>query len=227
MIIFYTRGLIALSALLFFNHSLAQEKFRSYWEPEIEISYAIAPLYSHKFSIEKRSLIYEDILLFDIAQFDLSHFSEYKLLDNQSVALGLMYRTRAPFGKEQDEFRLTEQYSLTATTMNFRLGHRFRLEHRFSGKPVVHRLRYRLAIDFPIQGTRLDVGEPFFTGSWENLLSLANTEKPSYEQRYTVALGFLVNKKLTLTGGLEYRLDDYTRTAQHTIFVLSSASISL
>jgi hypothetical protein len=82
-----------------------------------------------------------------------------------------------------------------------------------------------LTVDFPLEGTRLDVGETFFTGSWENLLSLANSEKPSYEQRYSISIGLLVNKKLTLTGGMEYRLDNYTRSAEHNLFILSSASI--
>tara|TARA_R110002049_G_scaffold57021_3_gene156810 strand:+ start:14536 stop:15219 length:684 start_codon:yes stop_codon:yes gene_type:complete len=227
MIIFCIRKQVFILLLFFSSCGFSQERFLSYWEPEFEISYDIAPLYSHKFSLEKRSLMYEKELLFDVVQFDFSHFSEFKLLDNQTVALGLMYRTRSPFGEERDELRLTEQYSLTSTTMNFRLGHRFRMEHRFSGKPVVHRLRYRLAVDFPIQGTRLDVGESFFTGSWENLLSLANTERPVYEQRFTVSLGYLANKKLTLMSGLEYRLDDYTHATKHVIFVLTSASISL
>ncbi|MGB7392851.1 MAG: DUF2490 domain-containing protein [Pricia sp.] len=224
MITFCTRFLFTILSIFCLQIGNAQENFLSHWEPEIQLSYNVAPLYSHQFSIEKRSLIYEDNLKFDLVQFDFSHFSQLKLLDNQSVALGLMYRTRATLGGEKDEFRLTQQYSLTLENPNFRTGHRFRAEQRFSGRPVEHRLRYRVAVDFPLEGTRLDVGETFFTGSWENLLTLANTEKPSYEQRYSVSIGLLANRKLTFTGGVEYRLDNYTRSAEHDIFVLSSAS---
>ncbi|MUH34598.1 DUF2490 domain-containing protein [Zobellia amurskyensis] len=204
-----------------------QETFMGYWEPEIGISYKVAPLYSHKFSIEKRTLWFEDKTVFDVEQIDVSHFSNYKLLDNQSIALGLMYRFESLFSDERDEFRLTEQYNLTTTHINYRLGHRIRAEQQFSGTPINHRFRYRLTIDFPLQGTRLDVGEMFFISSIENLLTVAKTQKPEYDQRYSISLGLLLNKKLTLTNGLEYRLENYSNQAAHSLFLLSSLNIDL
>ncbi|HET8735227.1 MAG TPA: DUF2490 domain-containing protein [Pricia sp.] len=225
MTTFFTRGICLLLVAFCFEAVRGQENFMAYWEPEIEFSYDVVPFYSHKFSVEKRSLVYRESPRFDIVQFDLAHFSELKVLDNQSVALGIQYRTRAPFGDEKDEFRLTEQYSLSFKSLNFRTGHRFRVEQRFSGRPVEHRFRYRLAVDFPLEGSRLDIGETFFTGSWENLLTLANTAEPSYEQRFSVEIGLLANEKITFSGGLQYRLDNYTRSAEHNLFILSSASI--
>ncbi|WP_289063922.1 DUF2490 domain-containing protein [uncultured Zobellia sp.] len=227
MITSYTKNCIVVFCCVIVKSLVAQHNLVSYWEPEVSLSVDIAPLYSQKFSFEKRSLIYDEGAVLTVQQFDLAHFSEYQIMDNQSLAIGLMYRSKAPLGSDKDEFRITEQYSTTHTYVNYRLGHRFRLEQRFSGRPVEHRMRYRIAIDFPLQGTRLDVGELFFSGSLENILSLGNLTEPEYSQRYAISFGKLMDKDLILIGGLEYRFENYTRSAFHEIFLVSSLKIKL
>jgi hypothetical protein len=50
----------------------------------------------------------------------------------------------------------------------------------------MHRFRYRFAIDFPLQGEALDVGERYAVFSAKSLLSVAKALLPEYDQRVDV-----------------------------------------
>lgn len=104
---------------------------------------------------------------------DLAHFSKLKIRDNQSIALGLQYRFRQNFENGENELRLTQQYNITNKPNAVRFGHRLRTEQRITNSLTTHRFRYRFALDFPLVGEKLDTGEPYFVGSFENLLSVA------------------------------------------------------
>jgi hypothetical protein len=66
------------------------------------------------------------------------------------------------------------------------LGYRVRAEQRITDKPTIHRFRYRFAIDFPLQGEALDVGERYAVFSAKSLLSVAKALLPEYDQRVDV-----------------------------------------
>lgn len=230
MTIFCTRiNVWVLFVLVFLGkRANAQNGFTVLWEPEIAISYDVAPFYSHHFSIEKRSSVYEDSIRFNVKQMDFSHFSEYSIMDNQSLALGLLYRELEFFDRETyNEFRLTEQYSLTKVNQSVRWGHRVRAEQRFSNNPTEYRFRYRVALDVPLRGSRLDIGEPYFSSTWENLLSVGQETEPAFAQRFGLEIGFLLSKSTTFETGVQYRLEDYFNRAAHELFLFSGIHLNL
>ena len=207
----------------------AQDNFTTFWQPQLAINYKITPSYSHNFSLAHRSFIVDEgVSKFRGRQLDFAHFSKISLQDNQSVALGIQYRFRDIFEDNPDELRFTQQYNITSKPLVVRFGHRVRTEQRITSESAIHRFRYRFATDFPLQGEKLDLGEPFLVYSLENLLSLAKNAKPEYDIRLTAQLGWRLDKGLNVQFGLEYRMEDYgAQNPDHVLFLLTNAQWSL
>ena len=221
--------LLFLYVIFLHGEGFAQDNLTGYLQPQISLNYDVVADYSHNFSIEQRNYLYEsDELLLRTRQFDLNHFSTLKVRDDQSVALGVKYRFREAFEPDRsNELRLTEQFNMTDKFGAVRIGNRFRAEQRITSDRTVHRFRYRLAIDFPLSGESLDVGEPYFVASTEGLLSVAKAIKPEWDQRLTANLGWLLNTETKLQTGLEYRIEDYAQRPENVIFLLMTLVFSL
>ncbi|WP_343488114.1 DUF2490 domain-containing protein [Allomuricauda sp. d1] len=206
----------------------AQENFTSYLQPQVAINYKVSSFYTHNFSLENRNYTIESgESRFRVRHLHLAHFSNLKIKDNQSIALGIQYRFRQAFDDGSNELRLTQQYNLTKQALVTRFGHRLRTEQRITKNLTTHRFRYRFSMDFPLRGERLDVGEPYLVGNWESLLSVAKTKLPEYDQRFTLNLGWLLTKKTKFQVGAEYRFEDFTHQTQHVLFLLTTFNISL
>ena len=209
--------------------STAQDNFTGFWEPEIALNYKVVSDYSHNYSIRQRNYFYDDNnLQLNTRQLDISHFSKLRVRDNQSLSLGILYRFRDNFEPDREnELRLTQQYNLINKPTTIRFGHRFRAEQRINASLTTHRFRYRFALDVPLSGENLDIGEPYLISSLESLMSVARTEKPQYDQRFTGHGGWLLNKGTKLQLGLEYRFEDYFQQTENIIFLLTSLVFSL
>jgi len=92
---------------------------------------------------------------------------------------------------------------------------------------TVHRFRYRFTLDFPLEGEKVDVNEAYLILNTEALLNAARGRKAKYDQRFTAALGWLLDEKAQLQAGLEYRLENYTGNTQTVLFLNSSLIFSL
>jgi hypothetical protein len=186
-------------------------------------------LYSHNWSVANRSTIYESSEFeFNALQFDVSHFSNFRIGFSQNLSLGLLFRYSELFERESlNEFRITEQYNIIFSSNKVRYGHRVRVEQRITSLLTIHRFRYRFALDMPLEGQNLDVGESYFVGTTETLLNVGKDIKPIYEQRFAANFGWLLSSKTKLQFGLEYRLLNFTETIQHRTLLLSSLYFSL
>lgn len=207
----------------------AQDNLTGYWQPQFAISYKVAQLYSHNFSVAQRSYWFDDdTFKFKVRQLDIVHFSKFSIRDNQDIALGIQYRFRTIFEDKEDELRFTQQFNHTARPLVVRFGHRFRSEQRITQSQTVHRFRYRFALDFPLKGEKLNSGEPYFIGGFENLLSVSKNSTPQCDTRLTGQLGWRLAGGTKLQFGLEYRCEDYTsKVPQNVIFLLTSTQLVL
>lgn len=221
--------LLCFVPVLFAGRLSAQDNFTGYLQPQISLNYDVATDYSHNFSVEQRSYLYDsDEAVLRARQFDLVHFSKLKVRDDQSVALGIKYRFREAFEPDRsNELRFTEQFNLTDKFGAVRIGNRFRAEQRITPDLTVHRFRYRLAIDFPLSGETLDVGEAYFVASTEGLLSVAKSIKPEWDQRLTGNFGWLLNAETKVQMGLEYRIEDYGQQPENVVFLLMTLVFSI
>lgn len=220
--------LVLVVLLLHFSLIQSQDNFTSYWQPAVALNYKVAGNYSHNFSIQNRNFIYDDgASQLRARQIDFVHFSNFKVRENQSLAFGVLYRSRNPFDGGSNELRLTQQYNLQSRPYVIRYGHRLRGEQRITKKTTIHRFRYRFSIDFPLQGEKLDVGEPYLVGNLESLLSVAQMQQPQYDTRFTLNFGWQLTSKTKFQIGTEYRIEDFSQNLEHVLFFLSTLNFSI
>ena len=224
-----TKWLSLFGLFLLVNTMSAQENWTGYFQPQIAVNYKVVGLYSHNFSILSRNYIYkEKDFTFKGRQLDITHFSNLQIRDNQSIALGIKYRFRNIFEDRENELRFTQQYNITHKPYSVRFGHRFRVQQRITNSLTVHRFRYRFALDFPLKGEKLDLGEPYFVGGFENLLSVAKNNTPQYDLRLSGQVGWQLNGDIKFQVGMEYRMEDYSSgLPRNILFLLTSAQLSL
>ncbi|WP_231555177.1 DUF2490 domain-containing protein [Cellulophaga sp. Hel_I_12] len=209
--------------------SFAQENFTGYLEPSVAINYKVKATYSHNFTFSNRSYFFNnEAYQLKTRQIDIAHFSDLKIKSNQSIALGVQYRFRDNFEPDREnELRLTQQYNSTFKSRNIRFGHRLRSEQRIQTSLTTHRFRYRFALDFPLQGENLDMGETYLVGSTESLLSVAKATRPSFDQRITTHIGYFLSASIKIQAGMEYRLENYNQETERVLFVTSSLILAL
>tara|TARA_R110002051_G_scaffold234092_2_gene295713 strand:+ start:1980 stop:2663 length:684 start_codon:yes stop_codon:yes gene_type:complete len=209
--------------------SLAQENFTGYLEPSVAINYKVKENYSHNFAFTNRTYFFNnETYQLKVRQIDIAHFSDLKIKPNQSIAFGVQYRFRDNFEPDREnELRLTQQYNRTFKSRNIRFGHRLRSEQRIQALLTTHRFRYRFALDFPLQGEKLDIGETYLIGATESLLSVAKSTGPSFDQRITTTIGYFLSAPIKIQAGIEYRLENYNEETEKVLFVTSSLIFAL
>lgn len=225
---FYTR--IFLFILLFgiCEMLFSQNDFSVFNESNISINYKASNTYKMNFSLKGRNFLYEDNGLFiKQRQLEIGHFSTFGLSPKSSFSLGLMYRNRNWFEDSENELRSTLQFNIKSAFKNLRFGHRFRAEQRYYNSETVHRIRYRLALDLPLNGEKLNISEPYFICTTEILWSLTKFDQPSIDHRLTSQIGWLLSQKTKLQLGLEYRLGKLNANTNRSLFLLTSAIFTL
>jgi hypothetical protein len=206
----------------------SQENLTAYWQPSFAVNYKVTEIYAHNFSVQNRNYVFNDEEgQLSIRQLDFTHFSNIQLQDNQSMAFGILYRFRETFDGGANELRLTQQYNITSKPLVVRYGQRFRAEQRITSVRTTHRFRYRFSLDFPLQGEKLDVGEPYLVANAESLLSVASERQPQYDARITFNLGWKLSDRSKFQIGMEYRTEGFSQNLQHVLFLLSTVNISL
>ncbi|APX99164.1 hypothetical protein BWR22_02185 [Lacinutrix venerupis] len=202
----------------------AQNYFSSLGEHEISVNHKVSGLYNYNFSISTRHYIYNDAqFINNVRQLDFKHFSTYNLSLNNSISFGFQYRNRDWFETSENEIRLTQQFNTKRKIRALRLGHRIRAEQRIQKSKTVHRFRYRCALDFPLNGEKIDIGETYIVASNEALYSISKSTKPELDYRITSQIGWLFSAKLKLQFGLEYRFEALNVKKDQKLHVLTSA----
>ena len=213
--------------LLFLGkEAIAQNPFGLYYEPEFEVEFSSAERWTHSFGIANRNSFFlyengEKVASADQEHLELNHFTGYNLNSRAKISLGLRYRFREVFDDSRhNEFRIVEQFAYKHPDTYLNFGHRIRVEQRFRDD-FIFRGRYRLSIARPL-------GEEYGVGlSTETIYSLSEGDKPAAEQRFTFEVENSSFENLELTGGLEYRLDNFNNSLEENIFILTGATLNL
>lgn len=201
----------------------SQNDFEGLGETSFAFNHRVNSDYKMNFAVRSRYYLYQDDdFNFENRQLDAVHFSTLELGFNQSLSLGVQFRIRESIDGGSNELRLTQQFNHTKRTHAIRFGHRIRFEQRILEDITILRLRYRFALDFPLNGAKLDVGENYLVTSMEVLLSHNKKIKPQLDHRTTAHFGWLVSEKLKLQFGLEYRFETLNITTEEKLFLLTS-----
>ncbi len=206
----------------------AQNDFASLGESEFAINTDVSDAYQLNFGVRTRYFLYRDSeIQLKTRQIDVVHFSTLKLNYNHDISIGVQYRNRSVFNDIPNELRITQQFNYTKQGFGIRYGHRLRSEQRILSDKTIFRQRYRFAVDFPLNGEKLDIGEAYLVSSMEMLLSLSKSDHPEIGHRTTTQIGWQISKDLKLQTGLEYRFEAFNRDTEYRLFLLTSAILKI
>lgn len=223
-----TRTLVIILFVFIGMNAFAQENTEIFHEHEFALRHNISKSYSVNFGLSSRAFVYtDDVTQYRLRQAQISHFSTLKLDLKHSIALGVMYRNRDIFEDSSNETRLTQQFNRKSIFKTLRFGHRVRSEQRFYNDFTAFRFRYRLALDLPLQGLKLDVGETYLVVTNEGLLTSTKISQPEIEYRLSPTFGILLSKNLNIEFGVELRLDKLNIQTEETVFFNTSVDLKL
>ncbi|MFM9009141.1 MAG: DUF2490 domain-containing protein [Bacteroidota bacterium] len=156
--------------------------------------------------------------------YDDFHYYEYKGGINykagKSIQLTLgagSYQTYKEGGdfvlpKNNDEFRVWPQITVSQTLGKFKMEHRYRFEARYTSKGYRNRFRYRTLLSYPFGKSKNEV-KPF-QASISNELFFTNKEPYFERNRFLIAMGYRINKLNSVQVGylrqFDYKINDET-----------------
>ena len=79
----------------------------------------------------------------------------------------------------------------------------------------------------PLNGLKLDIGEPYLVATTESLLSVGKNIKPMYDQRLTSQIGWSITQHLKAQLGVQFRMENYTEQTEYVFLFLNSLVISI
>jgi len=221
------RNLLILVLIFASQSIIAQQNNTMFFEPEIGLEYRVNSKYKHSFNMENRNFIYQNAdFEYQVKHLEFSHTSEFLLKENKSIGMGIQYRFEENFiDKEENEFRLLQEYSWNQLNANTALGQQLKNEQRFYNSTTKYRLRYEIKLKILLEYNNPEAA--YFKTETETLFEVAKTQKPEYEQRLSVLMGWQIHKKNNLEIGLQYRMADYTQNLGHELFLTTSFNVSL
>ncbi len=114
--------------------------------------------------------------------------------------------------------RTIQQLSVISKLQSVRLGHRFVADETFSSQEAFElRLRYRIAAEFPLNGTQINPGESYFKLNSEFLNSFQENNY-DIEWRCSPLFGYVFSDNNKLEYGLDYRLGSLLQTGSESDF---------
>jgi hypothetical protein len=223
------KHVLALVFYLIGLNAFSQNSFKSLGESSISLNHKISKEYSVNFAFRSRHFLYTNQgLHYKQQQMDVYHFSTFKLNFSHKLSFGVYYRNRDWFeASGSDELRFTEQFNYIKQRLGVRYGHRLRTEQRILDTKTIFRQRYRFAVDFPLNGEKLDIGETYLVNAAEGLLSLSEFGKPETDIRISAQIGWQIHENLKLQTGLEHLLEAFNPVAKNNVFVLTSAILKI
>lgn len=150
-------------------------------------------------SIESRTFI-DDSFESSHSLVDVSSIYSKKVSENQSVNLGYILRFR---GSEQIH-RTFQHFNVLSNLPALKVAHRFAFEQFYQREQeTTFRTRYRISLQKPLNGERIDKHEFYLKIGHEYLYDFTDLEV-----RLTPYLGYQISKKDKLEAGFDYRLGE-------------------
>lgn len=176
----------------------SQENFNFGLLPKFVVSKKLNDKTKWVNSIENRNIVYDDVYQLTYNLVDLSSILSYKIASNQSFNFGYILRFRG----NETIHRLFQHYNFVNDFTALKVGHRFAFEqfYQTNEKPS-YRTRYRISLEKPLNGERVDVKEFYLKFGNEYLYDFDDLEI-----RATPYLGYRASEKDRVEVGLDYRL---------------------
>ncbi len=209
----YLRNALLFFCLTYFINCKAQNIDLGTWNI-LQVKYGINKYWSVFGETQLRSLKFYD----DFHYYEYKGGLNYKLQKNVTLTLGAgSYQTYKEGGsfvlpKNNNEFRLWPQVSLSQNAGKVKIEQRYRAEMRFTSNGYRNRFRYRLGLSYPF-GKKINDFQRFqLTAS--NEIFFTNREPYFERNRAIVACNYKRSKNTTIQLGylhqFDYKINDET-----------------
>jgi len=223
------QGSIGILLLLIATEGVAQSQISGGLLPELTISRTFGQDWKASLQLESMQALYsgntEDgsSSSYEYIRTDFTTMVSRRMNPNVSVAAGYMARATESRWVQ----RTIQQISWVQRQAAFRIGQRIRTDQTYAdGTNPIYRARYRLALDIPLQGLSLDVGEFYLIPSYEQL-GVERSSEWDGESRLLARIGKLINEDLKLELGLDHRFDGYVQGEQgHRTWLMMNAFLT-
>jgi hypothetical protein len=192
--------------------ALGQSNVSSGLLPRINLSIELAKGLKLNNSIESRQVFLrslEEDIKYDLILTDLAAVLSFKTSVNTAFNGGYQLRLL----NKHTLHRFIQQFNIISIKESVRLAHRIGTDQTF-GKdvPMEFRTRYRLTLEIPLNGTRIDPGEFYFKMGNEILWAIQR-DQSDIEVRITPMIGYLFPKSNKLEAGIDYRFNEFVESA--------------
>lgn len=207
----------AAAALALLPFSIVAQQTEMMWNPEVSYSWKR----SDRLGFNTKLSVFNSITDLNnngsIEYIEPQLVVSYGLSNRTKIGGGYYYRLSTPFlDGHQYEHRFLEQIGFISNLGDQKLVHRLRLEQRIKSSSYQHRIRYRISIDLPL------IAEKYLIFKNE-MMSAFNKEKATAENRFSLGMGWKLNRKQKFELGFQYRtLDIANGSGINHLFLLST-----
>lgn len=180
--------------------------------PKVVLSKKIKSTSKWVNSLEQRTFFYDQDFNISHSLVDFSTIYSTSISDSQSINFGYILR----FRNSETIHRTFQHYNFIERYNALKLAHRIAFEQFYQPKKqTTFRARYRVSLEKPLNGERVDVKEFYLKLGNEYLYNF--TEK-DLEIRLTPYLGYRVSKKDKVEFGIDYRMGSFLENATENNF---------
>lgn len=183
-------------------------------QPSIHLSYTNGDRWSYLTSIANRNSIEPNTKTLHI---QATQHVNYDIGFYTRIGASVMYRESLD-NSVRDEWRFSQRFIHARNYNAVKVAHRLQWDQRIRQHNITHRWRYQLSGSLPLNGEQLNTGELYINAAAESLLSTQKNNKPSYDQRVSIAIGVQLLPQLKLQLSHEYRIENYTNNYTSLLF---------
>jgi hypothetical protein len=194
----------------------AQESYSIGYLPALNFNAKLSKPGSLNLNIQQRTTLFnkqDNKLIHRHALADLTVMYGHKIGLYSKISIGGLLRCR---NNELIE-RTIQQFVRVSQLNQLKLINRFRLDQTYFTTGVEYRLRYRLGVQVPLNGTEVDNREMYLKVNNEYLAFFATTSS-DLEVRVVSSLGYVINKKNKIEVGIDNRFSKLLAKSQSNSF---------
>jgi hypothetical protein len=190
--------------------------------PAVNLNVKVNDLYRLNFRVESRQALATGGGEFP-SEFDYRYLlTDYSAMVSRKIGLNNTlaggYLVRVEDGAV--EHRVIQQLTLLQRVAAFRLAHRFSTDQTFGEAQPTFRLRYRAAVEFPLNGQSVDARESYIKLNHEYLLEWQGGAS-RVEMRIVPFYGYAIDKQNKIEVGIDYRRANLGAPLQRATYWLS------
>ncbi len=187
----------------------AQSEFSSGLLPGIRVSAKISDQFKWINSIQSRQIFIDNTkeksLDYEYILTDISSLFSIKVGAHGIFNIGYLIRLQDGTAIH----RSIQQYNLVQDFERLRIGHRFATDQTFNiAIPPQYRLRYKISLEKPLAGNKVDPKE-FYLKLGNEYLGIYQSNEVTLEIRVLPFIGYEINHKNKIELGIDYRLSDF------------------